>query len=98
MRRLISVVAVASAIAAPAPATTPAEQVKRGDHRIAALLGQTGCAALAKDEVIAVPHGFLLHRSKEFVPYDEAAPSPDGRYWRCTAGGQRTRFLAPETE
>jgi hypothetical protein len=81
-----------------AAASTPADQVDRGNHRIAAMLGQNGCAALPEDEVVIVPHGFLIHRLKEFVPYDDTAPSPDGRYWRCTAGGQRTKFLAPDDQ
>src|SRR5262245_45869851 len=97
MRRLLNLL-VLVAITTPAAAATPAGEAERSDYRIAALLGQRGCVAMAEDDVTVVPHGFLIHRLKEFVPYDDASPSPDGRYWRCTAGGQRTRFLAPESE
>ncbi len=98
MRQLLSLVALVAAIAMPAAAATPGGETERSDYRIAAMLGQRGCAAMADDDVVTVPHGFLILRLKEFVPYEEASPSPDGRYWRCAAGGQRTRFLAPETD
>jgi hypothetical protein len=29
------------------------------------------------------------------VPFSEALPSPDGRYWRCQWGGSRKCFFAP---
>jgi hypothetical protein len=97
MRRLFGlVVVVATAIALPAVAATPTERSATGTHRMAAFAGERGCTAIADDDVVVVPHGFLIHRLKEFVPYDEALPSPDGRYWRCTIGGQRSRFMAPE--
>jgi hypothetical protein len=96
MRRLFGLlVVVASAIAWPAAAAAPAERSETGT-RMAAFAGERGCTAIAEDDVVVVPHGFLIHRLKEFVPYDEASPSPDGRYWRCTIGGQRSRFMAPE--
>jgi hypothetical protein len=96
MSRLFVLVVIVAAMASPAAAATPAERSDAGNHRIAARLGEPGCAAIAEDDVVVVPHGFLIHRLKEFVPYDEASPSPDRRYWRCTIGGQRSRFMAPE--
>jgi hypothetical protein len=97
MRRFLSLVALLGVTGLPAAAVTPGDETARTDYRIAAMLGQRGCVTMSEHQVTVVPHGFLVQRSQEFVPYEEASPSPDGRYWRCAAGGQRTRFLAPDT-
>ena len=36
-----------------------------------------------------------VYHVKEFVPFDQATPSPDGSYWRCAWGGERKCFFAP---
>jgi hypothetical protein len=88
---------VLTTIASPAIASRPGDRSDEDDRpRIAAYLGQSGCEPIEEKDLAVVPHGFLLHRLNEFVPYEEASTSPDGRYWRCAVGGQRTKFLAPE--
>jgi len=38
----------------------------------------------------------LLTGNKETVPYSEALPSEDGKYWRCQRpNGTRRCFFAP---
>jgi hypothetical protein len=39
--------------------------------------------------------GYYVVSIKETVPFSEATPSPDGRYWRCQWGGSRKCFFAP---
>jgi hypothetical protein len=41
------------------------------------------CTRLADDDVISVPHGYLIGSRNAFVMYEHAAPSHDGRYWLC---------------
>lgn len=42
------------------------------------------------------PHGLgLIGAIKETVPFSEALPSPDGKFWRCEWGGKRRCFFAP---
>jgi hypothetical protein len=96
LHRFLSILAVVATIASPATASRPADRSDEEHPRIAAYLGQSGCEPIEEKDLAVVPHGFLLHRLNEFVPYEEAAASPDGRYWRCGVGGQRTKFLAPE--
>lgn len=47
----------------------------------------------------AIEHGdgrIEIDRVREFVPYAEAQPSPDGAYWRCKRpDGSRRCFFAP---
>jgi hypothetical protein len=46
--------------------------------------------------VIGSGAGALSERVREFVPYGEAQPSPDGAYWRCKRpNGTRRCFFAP---
>lgn len=60
--------------------------------------GEKDCEVVTATEVtggfsVALPRGGII---TEFVPYAEAAPSPDGQYWRChRADGQRLCFFAP---
>ncbi len=69
--------------------------------------GPHDCDRLDQAEVKATPRGFVLHAFKdELVPYSEATPSEDGKYWRChtaiingldgsRSGGERRCFFAP---
>jgi hypothetical protein len=69
--------------------------------------GQHDCDRLDPTQVQATPRGFVLHAFRdEVVPYSEATPSEDGKYWRChtaiingidgsRSGGDRRCFFAP---
>lgn len=69
--------------------------------------GPNDCERLDPNLVQATPRGFVLHTYKdELVPYAEATPSEDGKYWRChtalinhldgsRSGGERRCFFAP---
>jgi hypothetical protein len=50
---------------------------------------------LADGDVIATSAGYFIKSAEETVPYSEATPSTDGRYWRCQWGGLRKCFFAP---
>ena len=75
----------------------PAEWIQHGDYRNAAgelYCGEHDCIELAEGDVQVVPHGFFIKSLNEFVPYEEAQPSPGG-YRRCAWGGSRKCFFAP---
>jgi hypothetical protein len=69
--------------------------------------GANDCERLDPTLVQATPRGFVLHAYKdELVPYAEATPSEDGKFWRChktlynhidgsVTGGERRCFFAP---
>ncbi|MGG6494697.1 UNVERIFIED_CONTAM: hypothetical protein NY603_17310 [Bacteroidetes bacterium 56_B9] len=69
--------------------------------------GPNDCERLDPTLVQATPRGFVLHAFRdELVPYTEATPSEDGKYWRChttlvnhldgtQSGGERRCFFAP---
>ncbi|MGO9361256.1 MAG: hypothetical protein ACLP1D_26870 [Xanthobacteraceae bacterium] len=69
--------------------------------------GPKDCDRLDAKQVQATPRGFILHAyNDELVPYSEATPSEDGKYWRChgtvfnhvdgsKSGGERLCFFAP---
>ncbi len=82
----------------------PAEWIQRGAYknRIGELCcGERDCAELADEDVKVTAAGYrvTLHRPGgdvfEIVPYAEAQPSPDGKFWRCEWGGERKCFFAP---
>ena len=75
-----------------------ADWIRRNGHRNAAgelCCGERDCAALAGGDVLAVAAGYRIKSIGETIPFAEALPSPDGRYWRCEWGGQRKCFFAP---
>lgn len=46
--------------------------------------GPQDCEPLDPELIEATSNGFVLHAFKdEIVPYAEATPSEDGKYWRC---------------
>lgn len=57
--------------------------------------GERDCFELADDDVKATPAGYFIKSLQETVPYREATPSPDGKFWRCQWGGTRKCFFAP---
>ena len=76
----------------------PAEWIQRGGYKNAAgelCCGERDCFELADADVAITPSGYFIKSMKETVPFAEATPSPDGRYWRCQWGGARKCFFAP---
>lgn len=45
--------------------------------------GEKDCAELADSDVTATEGGYFVKSLRELVPYSEAQPSPDGKFWRC---------------
>jgi hypothetical protein len=76
----------------------PAEWIQRGGFKNAAgelCCGERDCFELTDADVKITSAGYYVVSIKETVPFAEATPSPDGRYWRCQWGGQRKCFFAP---
>jgi hypothetical protein len=83
--------------------------ISRGGHRNAAgewCCGTGDCFVVPSEKVLTNDQGFIIIRSPvagvgpaqhEFVPYEEAQPSPDGAYWRCRRpdGSRRCFFFPP---
>lgn len=57
--------------------------------------GKRDCFELSDGDVKITAGGYFIVSIKETVPFAEAAPSPDGKFWRCQWGGMRKCFFAP---
>jgi len=78
----------------------PAQWIADGRIRNAAgdlCCGERDCRELSDTDIGVTANGYLVKSLNEIVPYREAQPSPDGRYWRCAWGGTRKCFFAPPT-
>jgi hypothetical protein len=76
----------------------PAEWIQRGGYKNAAgelCCGERDCFELSDADVRITAAGYYVVSIKETIPFSEATPSPDGRYWRCQWGGARKCFFAP---
>jgi hypothetical protein len=76
----------------------PAAWIQHGGYKNAVgelCCGEHDCVELRSADVKVTPAGYLIVSIKETVPFDEAAPSPTGTYWRCYWGGHRKCFFAP---
>lgn len=76
----------------------PAEWIQQGGYKNAVgelCCGERDCFELADGDVTITAAGFHLTSTGETVPFSEAQPSPDGRYWRCQWSGVRKCFFAP---
>lgn len=76
----------------------PAEWIQKGGYKNAAgelCCGERDCFELADADVKVTAAGYLVVSMKETIPFHEASPSPDGKYWRCQWGGTRKCFFAP---
>lgn len=76
----------------------PAEWIERGGYKNAVgelCCGERDCFELADEDVAVTASGYFVKSMKETIPFNEATPSPDGRYWRCQWGGARKCFFAP---
>ena len=81
-----------------ASAHGPAEWIQRGGYKNAAgelCCGERDCFELSDADVKITSAGYFVVSMKETIPFQEATPSPDGRYWRCQWGGARKCFFAP---
>ena len=74
--------------------------------------GPQDCGIMVAGGIIAMTRGYevdaefliehengdrIRERVREFVPYSEALPSPDGAFWRCKRpDGTRRCFFAPK--
>jgi len=98
VRRLVLAALMATASLSLASAHGPAEWIERGGYKNAAgelCCGERDCFELADADVSVTARGYFVKSIRETVPYSEALPSPDGRYWRCQWGGARKCFFAP---
>lgn len=94
--RSIVLVAVALALLLPALAHGPAEWIQRGGYRNA--VGELCCGerdCFEVEPVRTTATGYYLPGYRETIPFSEALPSRDGKYWRCQWGGARKCFFAP---
>lgn len=81
-----------------ASAHGPAEWIQRGGYKNAAgelCCGKRDCFELTDADVKVTSAGYFVVSIKETIPFAEATPSPDGKFWRCQWGGQRKCFFAP---
>lgn len=75
-----------------------AQWIQDGNYKNAAgelCCGKRDCFELADGDVKITAAGYYVVSMKETIPFHEATPSPDGRYWRCQWGGARKCFFAP---
>jgi len=97
--RLLTFAAIAAAaMLSLARAHGPAEWIQTGGYRNAAgelCCGERDCFELAEGDVSVISVGYFVRSLEEIVPFSEAQPSPDGRFWRCQWGGSRKCFFAP---
>lgn len=103
--------AVITLMIAPAHAHDAAEWIQRGNYKNAVgelCCGEQDCVELDDAAVKVTPSGYRVTLPTaqrgagyiegvhyEIVPFSEATPSPDGKYWRCQWGGARKCFFAP---
>lgn len=98
VRRLVLAGVLVTATLSLAGAHGAAEWIERGGYKNAAgelCCGERDCFELADADVTITARGYFVKSIRETVPYGEALPSPDGRYWRCQWGGMRKCFFAP---
>lgn len=92
----------------PVFAHDAADWIQRGGYRNTAgelCCGKRDCDELEDGRVAITNRGYRVTLTQEspigiavyyeYVPFNEAQPSPDGRYWRCQWGGVRKCFFAP---
>src|SRR3982074_1916123 len=62
-----------------------AEWIQCGGHRNAPgklRFGAPDCFELEDDDVAVTEAGYFVKNLRETIPFNEALPSPDGKYWR----------------
>ena len=93
-----ALVVMAAADGPPAyHAPHPGDWINHGQKRNAAgewCCGEGDCFEIQPVRVTAA--GYYLPQTGETVPFAEAQPSPDGKFWRCKRpDGSRRCFFAP---
>ncbi len=108
---LAFLLALCSVKVQPAHAHDAAQWIQDGGYKNSAgelCCGKRDCDELEDSQVKITPLGYevtlrtapspidgMRGYIHETVPFSEATPSPDGRYWRCQWGGSRKCFFAP---
>ncbi len=67
--------------------------INKGGYRNAAgewCCGETDCSS--PEQIAATGTGWIIN-GNEFVPYDEATPSPDGKVWICRRSDKTRRCV-----
>ncbi len=101
MRRLAQVLLIAASLLAFAPTAWAHDHwISHGGYRGPVnnewCCGAEDCVIIPEAQVKPNGLGYLLTGNKETVPYSEALPSEDGKYWRCQRpNGTRRCFFAP---
>lgn len=83
MRRLATVAGIAGFVACLSSASAHDSWISNGGYRNKA--GEWCCGANdceSPERVSSNGRGWIVN-GVEFVPYDEATPSPDGKVWIC---------------
>ena len=58
--------------------------------------GEGDCFEISPSNIKPTTAGYLILTSGELVPYSEATPSEDQKFWRCKKpSGERRCFFAP---
>lgn len=105
----IMILATLLCFIAPASAHDQAQWIQDGNYKNSAgelCCGLRDCAELPDGSVTVTTQGYHVRLVNTFerreivtldevVPFSEAQPSPDGKYWRCQWGGERKCFFAP---
>jgi len=76
----------------------PAQWIQDGEYKNALgqlCCGEKDCFELSDSDVVNAADGYFVKSLNELVPYHDATPSPDGKFWRCEWGGSRKCFFAP---
>jgi hypothetical protein len=98
VRRLVLAGVLAASTLSLASAHGPAQWIQDGAYRNAVgelCCGERDCFELSNEDVGITSTGYFVRSIRETVPFSEALPSPDGRFWRCQWGGARKCFFAP---
>jgi hypothetical protein len=98
VRRLLLAAVLAGSTLSLASAHGPAQWIQDGGYRNAVgelCCGERDCFELSDEDVGITSAGYFVRSTRETVPFSEALPSPDGRFWRCQWGGARKCFFAP---
>jgi hypothetical protein len=98
VRRLLLAAVLAGSTLSLASAHGPAQWIQDGGYRNAVgelCCGERDCFELSSEDVRVTSAGYFVLSIRETVPFSEALPSPDGRFWRCQWGGARKCFFAP---
>jgi len=94
----VIIIFVLLVLVAEAQAHGPAEWIQNGGYKNAAgelCCGERDCTELTDTDVKVTAAGYYVVPFNETVPYNQATPSPDGKFWRCAWNGMRKCFFAP---